>query len=73
MRLHRASISEYDNLVSKLKARIQLVQSKCVAELKELEVEHFKQHGTLPDKTSNSEYSAMLKKRNMAKQILRMI
>ena len=69
----KTSISEYQNLASKFTAKIRLVQSERAAELKELEQKHFQQNGTLPAKTRGSHYYNILKERNVAINILRMI
>ena len=70
-RMHQKSISEYNALVAKFKPKIMLVESERAAELKQLEKQHFQQHGNLPTKTKGSQYSNLLKERNVAKAILR--
>ena len=62
-RMHQKSISEYNALVAKFKPKIMLVESERAAELKQLERQHFQQHGNLPTKTKGSQYSNLLKEK----------
>ena len=64
----KTSVSEYEELVSKFKAKIRMVQSECVAKL---EQKYFQQNGRLPAKTRGSHYYNILKERNVATAILR--
>ena len=55
-------------LSDKMKRRSKAQREK---ELKEIEIEHLKEHGTLPSKISGSIYCITLKKRNLAMSVLR--
>ena len=67
------SISEYNKLVRKMKTKVKLVQSDRAAKLTELEHKQFQQNGKLPAKTPGSHYYKVLKERNLATNILRVL
>ena len=67
------SISQYRELLAKIDTKIRLVQCDCAAKLKELEHKHFQQNGKLPAKTPGSHYYSILKERNLATNILRIL
>ena len=67
------SISQYRELVEKIKTKVKLVKSVKSAKIKELEKMHYQKHGTLPAKIRGSHYYNILKERNVAIAILRAI
>ena len=69
--LRSLNTEEYNALVAKFKPKVMLVESERAAKLKQLERQHFQEHGNLPTKTKGSQYSNLLKERNVAKAILR--
>ena len=69
----KTSISQYRQLVEKIKAKLKLVKSEKSAQLKELEQKHYQKHGMLPAKTRGSQYYNILKERNLATNILRIL
>ena len=72
-RLKATSIQNYAELVTVFEAKITLVESDRAAKLKELEQTHFQNYGKLPAKTRGSHYYNILKERNLAIAILRML
>ena len=72
-RLKATSIQNYAELLVVFEAKIRLVESDRAAKLKELEQTHFQKYGKLPAKTRGSHYYNILKERNLAIAILRML
>ena len=65
------NISEYTELVEKIKDKIRFVKSNRSTKLKQLEKTYYQKHGVLPSKKSKSHYHNILKERNLAVNILR--
>ena len=68
---NKEMLDYYKLLSSKLGTRVLASYANLDKELKEIEKKYYLEHGTLPNKTTNELYSSTLKKRNMAKAILR--
>ena len=71
--IHKTSISEYREMVGKLKTKVKLVQSERADKLKEMIRKQFQLTGKLPAKTPGSHYYNILKERNLATNILRIL
>ena len=71
--IHKTSISEYREMVGKFKTKVKLVQSERADKLKEMERKQFQLTGKLPAKTPGSHYYNILKERNLATNILRIL
>ena len=72
-RLNLTSIQNYAELLVVFETKIRLVESDRAAKLKELEQTHFQKYGKLPAKTRGSHYYNIMKERNLAIAILRML
>ena len=70
-RPNKERVLKYKQLSDKMKRRMSSFKAQREKELKEIEIEHLKEHGTLPSKISGSIYCITLKKRNLAMSVLR--
>ena len=67
------SISRYSQLSAKLSTQVLARQSELAKQLKDIEHDYFQKYGTFPNKTNSTEYSKILKEKNLATAILRNI
>ena len=64
-------ITRYNKLATKLGQQVQLKESHISKQIQYIEKDYFINHNVLPSKTSNKEYSELLKLRKIAKAALK--